>query len=92
MASTPSRTPGVRSRTIDLFGSLQRGAAEVGDINLFVVITTMDLGMDLQPKDQEREDELAEELMFISEYISPSSELDQMCMGVPSTRIFPRPV
>jgi hypothetical protein len=79
----------VRVKTIDLFGSLQHGAAEVGDIDLFVVFTTMDLAMDLQPEDQDCEDELTAEPVSISGDISPSSELDQICMGVPSSRVFP---
>ena len=41
---------------------MERGADEVGDVDLFVEFTTMDLGDDLQSDDQEREDELAEEL------------------------------
>jgi hypothetical protein len=82
----------VMVKSIDLFGSMQCGAVEVGDIELFVVFTTMDLGMDPQPEDLEREHELTQELVSISEYISPSSELDQVCRDVPSSRVFPRHV
>ncbi len=81
----------VKVKTIHLYGSLERGADEVGDIDLFVEFTTMDFGDDLQPDDQEREDELAEELAGISEYLSPSSVFDWMMMeDVPTRQVFPR--
>ena len=81
----------VKVKTIHLFGSLERGADEVGDIDLFVEFTTVDLGMDLQPEDDEMEDELLEELTDISDYLSLSSSLDLMMMDdVPKRQIFPR--
>lgn len=81
----------VKVKTIHLYGSLERGADEVGDVDLFVEFTTMDLGDDLQPDDQEREDELAEELAGISEYLSLSSVFDRMMMeDVPMRQVFPR--
>ena len=82
----------VKLRAIRLFGSLERGEAEVGDIDLFVEFTTFDLGDDMQPEDMVRESELAGDLKDISEYISPSDELSrQMMLDVPTLRIFPRP-
>jgi hypothetical protein len=81
----------VKVKTIYLYGSLERGADEVGDIDLFVGFTTLDLGMDLQPEDIEREDQMIEELTDISDYLSVSSDLDQMMMDdVPKRQIFPR--
>jgi predicted nucleotidyltransferase len=81
----------VRVKSIHLYGSLERNADEVGDIDLFVEFTTLDLGMDLQPEDQETEDELAKELGGISNYLSPSTCLDRMMMeDVPQRQIFPR--
>jgi predicted nucleotidyltransferase len=82
----------VKLKAIYLFGSLERGEAEVGDIDLFVEFTTLDLGDELQPEDMDRENEMAEELTSISEYVSPSSELDRKMMSdVPSRQVFPRP-
>jgi predicted nucleotidyltransferase len=81
----------VKVKAIQLFGSLMRGEDEVGDIDLFVEFTTMDLGMALEPEDMEREEELAEELSAISEYLSPSSELERQRMAVPYRQVFPRP-
>jgi predicted nucleotidyltransferase len=78
----------IKIRKIDLFGSLEQGASEVGDIDLFVDFTTMDLGDDLQPKDFDQQAELGRQLVSISEYISPSSELDRLMMDVPTRRIF----
>lgn len=81
----------VRVKTIYLYGSLERGAEEVGDVDLFVEFTTMDLGMDLQYEDTEREDELCEQLIGISDYLSPSTGLDREMMDdVPMRRVFPR--
>jgi predicted nucleotidyltransferase len=81
----------VKVKTIHLYGSLERVADEVGDIDLFVEFTTMDLEMDLQPEDMEREAELSEELTGISEYVRPSSGLDRMMMDdVPMRLVFPR--
>lgn len=81
----------VKIRTIELYGSLERGAPEVSDVDLFVDFTTMDLGMDVMPEDSEREDELCEELAAISDYLSPSSVFDSMLMGdVPRKQVFPR--
>lgn len=81
----------VKVKTIHLYGSLARGAAEVGDVDLFVEFTTMDLGQDLMPEDQQREEELSEELVSISEYLSPSSFIDRMLMeDVPMRQVFPR--
>jgi len=81
----------VTVKSIHLFGSLERGALQVSDIDLFIEFTTMDLGLDLEPEDQEREDELCEELAAISEYLSPSSYLERMMMDDVSVRkIFPR--
>ncbi|SDD08687.1 hypothetical protein SAMN05216337_1007145 [Bradyrhizobium brasilense] len=81
----------VKVKMIHLYGSLERGAAEVGDVDLFVEFTTMDLGPDLMPEDQEREQELGEELVAISEYLSPSSFIDRMLMEDVSMRqVFPR--
>lgn len=81
----------VRVRSIRLFGSLEREAAEVSDIDLFVEFSTMELGLDVQPEDISREDELLEELAGISEYISPASEMDRLIMDdVPSRQVFPR--
>lgn len=78
-------------KTIHLYGSLERGADEVGDIDLFVEFTTMELGDDLQPEDMDRESELCEELSAISEYLSPSSGLDREMMSDVSMRqVFPR--
>jgi predicted nucleotidyltransferase len=79
----------VKIKSIDLFGSLLRDQNDVGDVDLFVEFTTMDLGTDLESEDLAREDELGAELVAISEYISPSSDLDRMIMDVPSQRIFP---
>lgn len=81
----------VKVKTIFLFGSLNRGAAWVDDIDIFVEFTTMDLGDDLQPEDMEREDELCEELASISERISQSSEIDRMIMDdVEMRQVFPQ--
>ncbi|MET4258251.1 hypothetical protein ABIC09_003193 [Bradyrhizobium sp. S3.12.5] len=69
----------------------ERGAEEVGDVDLFIEFTTMDLGLDLTPEDQQREWERSEELVAISEYLSPSSFIDWMLMGdVPMRQAFPR--
>jgi predicted nucleotidyltransferase len=82
----------VKVKKIHLYGSLERGADEVGDIDLFVGFTTLDLGMNLQPEDMEREDELIDTLTNISEYLSVSSDLDEMAMDDVSKRqIFPQP-
>lgn len=81
----------VKVKTIHLYGSLERGAEQVGDVDLFIEFTTMDLGLDLTPEDQQREWELSEELVAISEYLSPSSFIDRMLMDdVPMRRVFPR--
>jgi predicted nucleotidyltransferase len=81
----------VKVKTIHLYGSLERDADEVGDIDLFVEFTTLDLGMDLQPEDAEIEDELLKDLTGISDYLSLSSYLDRMMMDdVPKRQIFPR--
>jgi predicted nucleotidyltransferase len=81
----------VKVKTIHLYGSLERGAAEVSDIDLFIEFTTMDLELDLTPEDQQREEELAQELVTISEYLSPSSFIDRMLMeDVPMRQVFPR--
>jgi hypothetical protein len=81
----------VKVKTIHLYGSLLQGADEVGDVDLFVEFTTMDLGEDLQCEDMERENELCEELTSISEYISPSSCIDrEMMSDVPMRLVFPR--
>jgi predicted nucleotidyltransferase len=81
----------VKVKTIHLYGSLERGAEEVSDIDLFVEFTTMELGLDLMPEDQQYEEDLSEELVAISECLSPSSFIDRMLMGdVPQRQIFPR--
>lgn len=81
----------VKVKTIHLYGSLLGDTDEVGDVDLFVEFTTMDLGMDLQPEDMEREDGLSEELIAISDYLSPSSWVDRELMGdVPMRQVFPR--
>lgn len=81
----------VKVRAIHLYGSLLQGADEVGDVDLFVEFTTMDLGEDLQCEDMEREDELTEELTSISDYLSPSSWLDREMMDdVPMQQVYPR--
>ncbi len=80
----------VKVKAIHLYGSLARGADQVDDIDLFVEFTTMDLEMDLQPEDMEREDELSEELSAISDRISPSSAIDRMMMSdVLMRQVFP---
>lgn len=82
----------VKVKAIHLFGSLERGAPDVADIDLFVEFTTMDLGMELQPEDTDCESELVEELVSISEYISPSNEFDRLKMSdVPCRQVYPRP-
>lgn len=81
----------VMVKTIHLYGSLLQGVDMVSDVDLFVEFTTMDLGMDVQPEDQEREDELCEELTAISDYLSLSSDLGrQMMNDVPMRQVFPR--
>jgi hypothetical protein len=81
----------VKVKTIHLYGSLAQGADEVGDVDLFVDFTTMDLGEDLQCEDMEREKELSKELTSISEYLSPSSWIDcKMMDDVPMRLVFPR--
>ena len=53
----------------------------------------MDLGMELQREDTEREDELSKELTAISDYLSPSSALDRLMMDdVSMQKLFPRAV
>ncbi len=80
----------VKVKAIHLYGSLERDVDEVGDIDLFVEFTTMDLDMDLQPEDMEREEELCKELTDISDYLSPSSVFDRMMMAdVPMRQVFP---
>lgn len=80
----------VKVKAIHLYGSLERGADHVDDIDLFVEFTTMDLDMDFQPEDMEREDELCEELSAISDRLSPSSVFDRMSMDdVPMRQVFP---
>lgn len=82
----------VKVKYIHLYGSLLGDADEVGDVDLFVEFTTMDLDMDLEPEDMEREDELCEELTSISGYLSPSTALDrEMMSDVPMRQVFPRP-
>jgi len=79
----------VKVKSIQLFGSLERGAPEVSDIDLFVEFTTMDLD-DMDIQDWDRQDELCKELTALSEYISPSSELDRIAMDdVPTRQVFP---
>ncbi len=81
----------VKVKTIHLYGSLVQGADEVGDVDLFVDFTTMDLGEDLQCEDTEREDELREELTSISQYLSPSSCFERELMSDVQMRlVFPR--
>lgn len=81
----------VKVKAIHLYGSLERGADEVGDIDRFVEFTTLDLDMDLEPEDMEREGELCEELTGISDYLSPSTGLDRLMMeDVPMRQVFPR--
>ncbi|MVA22149.1 hypothetical protein GOZ94_24765 [Agrobacterium vitis] len=81
----------VKLKSIHLFGSLERGQPMVGDIDLFVEFTTLDLANDLQPEDQDREDELCDELVELSEYLSPSGDLQrEMMSDVPMRQIFPR--
>ena len=81
----------VRVKTIRLYGSVEQRKLEVSDIDLFVEFTTMDLGLDLQPEDWEREEELGEELVGISEYISPSPEFNrELMLEAKSRLIFPR--
>lgn len=80
----------VTVRTMHLYGSLQRREEQVGDIDLFIEFTTLDLGDDMQPEDMEREEELSEELAAISEYLSPASQFDRGLMSdVPTTLVFP---
>ncbi|MBY3330377.1 hypothetical protein HFN98_06905 [Rhizobium laguerreae] len=57
--------------------------AEVGDIDLFVSFTTLDLGDDMQPENYDLEDE---ELMAISKDIFVSSEIDRLTMSDVATR------
>jgi predicted nucleotidyltransferase len=78
----------VKVKTIHLYGSPERGADEVGDIDLFVEFTTLDLGMDLQPEDEEIEDELLKELTGISDYLSFPFRM--MMDDVPKRQIFPQ--
>lgn len=81
----------VKVKTIHLYGSMLKGADEVGDVDLFVEFTTMDLDMDLQCEDMDRENELCEELTNISDYLSPSTGLDrEMMSDVPMRQVFPR--
>ena len=81
----------VKVKTIHLYGSLVQGVDEVGDVDLFVDFTTMDLGEDLQCEDMEHENELSEELASISDYLSPSSWIDREAMSdVPMRLVFPR--
>lgn len=81
----------VKVKTIHLYGSLVQGADEVGDVDLFIEFTTMDLGEDLQFEDTEREDQLSAELTSISDYLSPSSWIDrEMMCDVPRRQVFPR--
>jgi hypothetical protein len=80
----------VKVRNIHLYGSLMGDASEVGDIDLFIDFTTMDLD-DLQPEDMESEDELCDQLNEISDYISPSCDLTRLMMNdVPTRKVFPR--
>jgi predicted nucleotidyltransferase len=80
----------VKVKAIDLFGSLQRGEPFVGDVDIFIEFTTMELGADLEPEDMGREVELLEELSQISDYVSPSSVFDREYMvDVPRHRVFP---
>ncbi len=80
----------VKIKEIHLYGSLQRAAAWVDDVDLFVEFTTMDLGMDLQPEDMELEHRLCEELCAISDRLSPSTVFDRMSMhDVPTRKVFP---
>ena len=73
---------------IDLFGSYITLSGDVGDVDMVVKFNTHDLE-DLQPEDMEVEIELLEELRNISEYISPSDELDQLTLdGQKFKRIF----
>lgn len=81
----------VKVKTIHLYGSLLQGADEVGDVDLFIEFTTMDLDADLQCEDMDRENDLSEELASISDYLSPSSWIDRELMGdVPMRQVFPR--
>ncbi|AJD54465.1 hypothetical protein SAMN02744133_108196 [Thalassospira xiamenensis M-5 = DSM 17429] len=83
----------VAVKTIHLYGSLLRGADQVGDIDIFVEFTTTDLidqGI-VEPEDMELECELCEELAAISDYVSPSSWFDRRLMeDVPMKKVFPR--
>lgn len=81
----------VKVKSICLYGSLERGEPEVGDIDLFIEFTTLELGGDLQPEDMDLEDGLAEELVGISEYISASCQWESAIMSdVPRRQVFPR--
>jgi predicted nucleotidyltransferase len=81
----------VKVKTIHLYGSMLQAADEVGDVDLFIEFTTMDLDVDLQCEDMDRENELSEELASISDYLSPSSWIDRELMNdVPMRQEFPR--
>jgi hypothetical protein len=79
-------------KSMYLYGSLQRGEASVGDVDLFVSFTTMDIENGPLPEDMDQEDHLCAELAEISEYLSPASELEHLRMSdVPTRQVFPRP-
>lgn len=82
----------VRIKSIELYGSLERGSADIGDVDIVVAFNTMDLDDGPLPEDMDREDELAAELTAISPYISPATELDKLGMPHANYRqIYPRP-
>ena len=80
----------VRVKSIDIYGSFERGVPDVGDIDLILIYTPGPGDEDVEPEDMERQDELTEDLVAISEYISLASEFDKRAMPDAGYRqIFP---
>lgn len=80
--SLNATAPRVGVMSIEIYGSYESALPDVGDIDVIVIFTTHDLiqSGDIEPEDEEREDELLEEIAAISEYISPAGLLDRLNM------------
>ena len=78
--------------SIELFGSYLGSCNDVGDIDMVVKFNTSSLE-DLDSKDLDKEDAILNELLKISDYISPANEFDKLTLSSATFRkIFPEDV
>jgi predicted nucleotidyltransferase len=79
----------IRVKSLEIFGSYLTNADTLGDIDVVVIFTTHDLMLsgDLQFEDLEREEELADEIASLSEYISPARLWDRLTLASEEFRL-----